>query len=67
LDSNDLSDRERLESQRWLSFFHLHDKYPLVGKLEGDTLQVILDDIENQETEDDRHTGPGCPNDVVEQ
>jgi predicted heme/steroid binding protein len=67
LDSNDLSDRERLESQRWLSFFHLHDKYPLVGKLEGDTLQAILDDIENQETEDNRHTGPGCPNGVVEQ
>jgi membrane-associated progesterone receptor component len=34
-----------LEGKRWLAFFHLHDKYPLVGKLESDYLEIFMDDL----------------------
>lgn len=37
-----LSESELKEGQRWLSFFHLHDKYKLVGKLEADHLEEFL-------------------------
>jgi predicted heme/steroid binding protein len=33
------------EGKRWLSFFHLHDKYPLVGKLESDYLDILMSDL----------------------
>lgn len=37
-----LTEKQLKEGQRWLSFFHLHDKYPLVGKLEIDPLEEIM-------------------------
>jgi len=40
-----LSEKQIKEGQRWLSFFHLHDKYPLVGKLQDDDpLEAVLKD-----------------------
>merc|ERR1712176_1292266 len=44
-DSDALEDRMLDEGKRWLSFFHLHDKYPLVGKLEGDYLETLMEDL----------------------
>jgi hypothetical protein len=37
-----LTEKQIVEGKRWLSFFHLHDKYPLVGRLETDYLEMIL-------------------------
>lgn len=37
-----LDDKLLSEGKRWLSFFHLHDKYPLVGKLESDHLADLM-------------------------
>jgi predicted heme/steroid binding protein len=45
LTSEDLTEKERLEGKRWLSFFHWHDKYPLVGKLESDFLELLMKDL----------------------
>jgi predicted heme/steroid binding protein len=39
---DDLTEKQIVEGKRWLSFFHLHDKYPLVGRLETDYLEMIL-------------------------
>jgi membrane-associated progesterone receptor component len=39
---DDLTEKEIVEGKRWLSFFHLHDKYPLVGRLETDYLEMVL-------------------------
>jgi predicted heme/steroid binding protein len=41
-----LDDKLLNEGKRWLSFFHLHDKYPLVGKLETDYLELVMSGIE---------------------
>lgn len=40
-----LDDKLLNEGKRWLSFFHLHDKYPLVGKLESDYLEMLMTDL----------------------
>jgi len=40
-----LDDKLLNEGKRWLSFFHLHDKYPLVGKLESDYLEILMSDL----------------------
>jgi predicted heme/steroid binding protein len=38
------------EGKRWLSFFHLHDKYPLVGKLEeSNYLAELMKGLINEE------------------
>ena len=37
------------EGKRWLSFFHLHDKYPLVGKLETDHLEELMKELVEKE------------------
>lgn len=46
---DELTEKQILEGKRWLSFFHMHDKYPLVGKLEGnyfeDLLSELVDDL----------------------
>jgi predicted heme/steroid binding protein len=42
---DNLTEKEQLEGKRWLSFFHLHDKYPLVGKLESDYLELLMKDL----------------------
>lgn len=52
------TDAQLLEAKKWLSFFHLHDKYPLVGKLEGDSFdalvqQLLADDDENDTASSD--------------
>jgi len=50
-DVDDLDESDLNEGKRWLSFFHLHDKYPLVGKMEADYLEELLsmigDDVED--------------------
>lgn len=38
-------EKQLREGKRWLSFFHMHDKYPLVGKLEGDYFETILNEL----------------------
>lgn len=42
---DELTEKQRQEGKRWLSFFHLHDKYPLVGKLEEDHWHNLLDEL----------------------
>mmetsp|Transcript_11175 Transcript_11175/g.25893 ORF Transcript_11175/g.25893 Transcript_11175/m.25893 type:complete len:219 (-) Transcript_11175:584-1240(-) len=42
---DELTEKQVEEGKRWLSFFQLHDKYPYVGKLEGDHLEVLLDEL----------------------
>jgi len=37
-----ITKKQLKEGQKWLSFFHLHDKYPLTGKLEVDYLETLL-------------------------
>ena len=46
--TDELTEKELLEGKRWLSFFHLHDKYPLVGIMETDHVQVLLDELIKQ-------------------
>ena len=41
----DLSEKQLREGKRWLSFFQLHDKYAFVGKLEGDHLDLLMDEL----------------------
>jgi predicted heme/steroid binding protein len=40
-----LSESELNEAKRWLSFFHLHDKYHLVGKIESNYVDAMLEDL----------------------
>ncbi len=42
---NGLEGTQILEGKRWLSFFHMHDKYPLVGKLEGNYFEDLLSEL----------------------
>lgn len=52
---DDLTETQISEGKRWLSFFHLHDKYHLVGKLETDYLEAILGNLTVDElTKDDQ-------------
>lgn len=44
-DTEELSEQDLNEGKRWLSFFHLHDKYPLVGTMETDHVQILLDEL----------------------
>jgi predicted heme/steroid binding protein len=46
---DELTTKEQLEGKRWLSFFHWHDKYPLVGKLESDYLELLMKDLIDEE------------------
>jgi predicted heme/steroid binding protein len=45
LTADGLDDKLLNEGKRWLSFFHLHDKYPLVGRLESDYLEILMKDL----------------------
>jgi membrane-associated progesterone receptor component len=49
------SDDELLEAKKWLSFFHLHDKYPLVGKLEGDSFEDLVQQLLKEDEEKEAH------------
>lgn len=42
---DELTEKDILEGKRWLSFFHMHDKYPLVGKLEGNYFEDLLSEL----------------------
>merc|ERR1712226_186040 len=59
-----LSDKEQNEGKRWLSFFHLHDKYPMVGKLEEGgghfeaLLNELLEEIESKSDEEIKDNTP---------
>jgi membrane-associated progesterone receptor component len=58
----DLSDKQLAEGQRWLSFFHLHDKYPMVGRLEdGDYVETLLRELIEQAEEDAAKQGGDKP------
>jgi len=46
---DDLTEKQVTEGKRWLSFFQLHDKYPYVGKLEGDHLELLMDELIQQD------------------
>jgi len=39
-----LTEKQLNEGKRWLSFFQLHDKYPLVGKLEHNPMEAMMND-----------------------
>jgi predicted heme/steroid binding protein len=43
--TKDLTEHQLNEGKRWLSFFHLHDKYPLKGTLETDHVQILIEDL----------------------
>ncbi|CAJ1930757.1 unnamed protein product [Cylindrotheca closterium] len=57
----DLTEKQLKEGKRWLSFFHLHDKYNLVGRLEEDRdswLDALVDsDIKKDKEEDQGEEG----------
>ena len=48
----DLDDKLLKEGKRWLSFFHLHDKYPLVGKLDTDYLEILMSELVDESMKD---------------
>lgn len=37
-----LTEKQLNEGKRWLSFFQLHDKYPLVGKLDNNPMEQMM-------------------------
>ena len=39
---DELSEKQLNEGKRWLSFFQLHDKYPLVGKLDNNPMEAMM-------------------------
>jgi predicted heme/steroid binding protein len=47
--AKELTEDQLNEGKRWLSFFHLHDKYPFKGTLETDHVQILLEDLLQQE------------------
>lgn len=56
-----LDDKLLNEGKRWLSFFHLHDKYPLVGKMESDFLEILLSDLVDESLVRDAQGNPIRP------
>lgn len=62
----DLTEKQLKEGKRWLSFFHLHDKYRLVGRLEEDHdswLDALVDNdisrnMEEEQGEEDKQDVP---------
>jgi len=64
-----LTTKDQEEGKRWLSFFHLHDKYPLVGKLEdgenGNHFQTLLNqllqEVEQEQQQSDSENKPKMP------
>lgn len=56
-----LDDKLLNEGKRWLSFFHLHDKYPLVGKLESDYLEILMKDLVDESLLNDAKGQPLKP------
>ena len=59
-DPTQMSKGEAMEAKRWLSFFHLHDKYPLVGRLEDDPLDEILRDALSDQSAVNSAKFAGC-------
>jgi Cytochrome b5-like Heme/Steroid binding domain len=59
----DLTEKQLNEGKRWLSFFQLHDKYPLVGKLDNNPMEKMMDQwigeiIANKDKEGAREMPP---------
>jgi predicted heme/steroid binding protein len=52
LSVEDLDEKLMKEGKRWLSFFHLHDKYPLVGKLDTDYLEILMSELVDESVKD---------------
>lgn len=53
----DLTEKQLKEGKRWLSFFHLHDKYSLVGRLEEDRdswLDALVDSDISKDAEQEQ-------------
>ena len=57
----DLDEKMMKEGKRWLSFFHLHDKYPLVGKLDTDYLDILMSDLVDESIKDSKGGKPLIP------
>lgn len=64
-----LTSDQQVEAERWLSFFHLHDKYSLVGHIEQSPWESIFEselDHKNQEDADEvmreLASSSGCTN-----
>lgn len=43
--AENLSESELNEAKRWLSFFHMHDKYKIVGKMESNYVEQMMDEL----------------------
>ena len=61
MSADGLEDKLLDEGKRWLSFFHLHDKYPLVGKLESDYLEILMSDLVDENLVNDAEGKPLKP------
>jgi predicted heme/steroid binding protein len=46
--ASELTEKQLEEGKRWLSFFHMHDKYPFMGKLEGNHINILMDELVDQ-------------------
>lgn len=57
----DLDEKLMKEGKRWLSFFHLHDKYPLVGKLDTDYLEILMSELVDESVKDSTGGKPLIP------
>lgn len=43
--SEDFTENQLNEAKRWLSFFFMHDKYKLVGKMESNYVDLMMDEL----------------------
>jgi predicted heme/steroid binding protein len=43
--SENFTENQLNEAKRWLSFFFMHDKYNLVGKMESNYVDLMIDDM----------------------
>jgi predicted heme/steroid binding protein len=57
----DLDEKLLKEGKRWLSFFHLHDKYPLVGKLDTDYMEILMSELVDESIKDSKGGKPLIP------
>jgi membrane-associated progesterone receptor component len=57
----DLDEKLLKEGKRWLSFFHLHDKYPLVGKLDTDYMEILMSELVDESIKDAKGGKPLIP------
>lgn len=53
--SEDFTEKELNEAKRWLSFFSMHDKYNLVGKMESNYVDLMMDELIEKSTAKDEN------------